>query len=194
VHCRGRDLAVVVAATGVVAAGAHAARARPPGGVEERVFSTINELDGRAFVPVWTVMQLGSLGGAIVISAAVSAAGRPRLGRRLAVVATLSWTASKAVKPFVGRGRPTAEIPFTRVLGREQLGLGFPSGHTAVAAALAATLTPQIDARLRPAVWLTVLGIGASRLYVGAHLPLDVVGGVALGIGTERVVRRCPNG
>lgn len=183
----------MLAAAGIVAIGAHAARSGPSGAVEARVFGALNGLDGRAFVPVWTVMQLGSLGGALTASAAVAVSGRPRLGRRMAVVSTLTWAASKVVKPFVGRGRPAVEIDSVRVLGHEQRGLGYPSGHAAVAAALAALVSPQLPRRVRWAPWLTVLGIGTSRLYVGAHLPLDVVGGVALGIGTERLVRPCAN-
>ena len=57
--------------------------------------------------------------------------------------------------------------------------LGFPSGHAAVAAALTAVVAAHLSRR-----WL-IIALGSAvilgRLYVGAHLPLDVVGGVALG-------------
>ena len=155
--------------------------------VETRVFDAINGLDQRGHVPAWAAMQLGSLGGSLAVGGLVAQRGNPRLGRRLATVGTIAWLGSKAVKPLVGRGRPAVETARARVLGREQSGLGYPSGHAAVAAAMASVVTPRLPSGMRPVVWLGALGVGATRMYVGAHLPLDIVGGVALGLGTERM-------
>jgi glycosyltransferase 2 family protein len=189
VGCRSRDLTVVLGAAAVLAIGARAARDGSLRGVESRVFSAVNRLDERGFAPAWVVMQLGSLGGAVATGAAVAAAGRPCLGRRMAVVGALTWVGSKAVKPFVGRGRPAIELELARVLGREQAGLGYPSGHAGVVMAMASAAAPHVPGVVRPMLRLAALGIGATRVYVGAHLPLDIVGGIALGIGTERAVR-----
>jgi undecaprenyl-diphosphatase len=189
VRCRSCDLCVILVAAAVVAAGARAARAGTLRGVESRVFAVLNGLDDRAFVPAWTVMQLGSLGGAITTGAAAAAAGQPRLGRRLALVGALTWLGSKAIKPFVGRGRPATEVEVSRVLGAEQTGLGYPSGHAGVVVAMVAAAAPHLPWVLRSALWLAALGVGGTRVYVGAHLPLDIAGGIALGIGTERGVR-----
>jgi undecaprenyl-diphosphatase len=51
-----------------------------------------------------------------------------------------------------------------------------------VAAALTLVVTPYLPAKWRfvPIVLLAIVLVG--RLYVGAHLPLDLVGGVALGV------------
>jgi glycosyltransferase 2 family protein len=59
--------------------------------------------------------------------------------------------------------------------------IGFPSGHIAVAAALTMVVTPYLRGRWKfvPATLVLVVAIG--RTYVGAHLPLDLVGGAALG-------------
>ena len=188
-----RDFTVALAAGVVVAAGARAARDGSLRGIESRVFSAINGLGDRAFVPTWTVMQLGSLGGAISAGAAVAAAGRPRLGCRMAVAGALTWVGSKAIKPFVGRGRPASEVDGVRILGDAQSGLGYPSGHAGVAMAVAAAAVPHVPRVLRPVLWLAALGVGGARMYVGAHLPLDIAGGIALGIGTERAVRLLPS-
>ncbi len=60
-------------------------------------------------------------------------------------------------------------------------GLGFPSGHTAVAAALATAAGPYLGRRGRRISWCGIWIVAIARIYVGAHFPLDTVGGAALG-------------
>jgi undecaprenyl-diphosphatase len=86
-------------------------------------------------------------------------------------------------KDVVDRGRPGALL--VGVEGRETFvagNLGFPSGHAAVAAAITVVVTPYLSGRWRyvPITLLAIVLVG--RPYVGAHLPLDLVGGAALGI------------
>jgi membrane-associated phospholipid phosphatase len=87
------------------------------------------------------------------------------------------------VKDIVQRGRPEALI--ADVQEREMFAsgsLGYPSGHVAVAAALTVVVTPYLHGRWRlvPAALAVIVCLG--RLYVGAHVPLDLVGGAALGM------------
>jgi membrane-associated phospholipid phosphatase len=64
----------------------------------------------------------------------------------------------------------------------EAHGFGFPSGHTALAFAVAAVLHPLLPPRARWVVWLLAGAVGLARMYVGVHWPMDVVGGAALGL------------
>src|SRR4029453_6419488 len=58
---------------------------------------------------------------------------------------------------------------------------GCPSGAAAVGVALATAAGPFLPRRARHVTWLVVALVSAARVYVGAHLPDDVLGGVALG-------------
>jgi membrane-associated phospholipid phosphatase len=184
-----RDLLVVAAAGVVVVAGARAARAGRIGSAESQLFARVNALSGSVFAPVWALMQIGSLGGPLVVGGAVAASGKHELGSRLALAGVMTWAGSKAVKPLAGRGRPVSLVDAARVLGREQTGLGYPSGHAAIAVAMASAASPWLPQPLRPVLWSVALAVGVSRIYVGAHMPLDVAGGIALGVGTERALR-----
>jgi PAP2 superfamily/Lipopolysaccharide kinase (Kdo/WaaP) family len=65
--------------------------------------------------------------------------------------------------------------------GHHDNGLGFVSGHAAVAVAIATLVAPYLGRRARWVAVAVAVGVCVSRMYVGAHLPLDVVGGAALG-------------
>jgi undecaprenyl-diphosphatase len=183
------DRAVAATASAAFVAGACVARRGRVSTLEARWFEAANGLSHAAYVPVWMLMQFGSLGGALATGAALRVSGRPALGDRVAAVGAATWVAAKAVKPFVRRGRPAHTVTGVRVRGAEQSGLGYPSGHAAVSAALAAVVTPCLPRRWRVPVWAGALAVGPTRSYVGAHLPLDVVGGAALGIAIGAVAR-----
>ena len=168
-----------------VAASAVLARRDRVGTREEMAFRRVNGLPDGLFPAVWPVMQLGNLAAAPVAAAVASKTGHRSLATRLLLAGSSSWALSKAVKRGVGRPRPAALLPGTHCRGREQTGYGYLSGHAAVATALGVATFPHLRWRGRLPALAAVPVVGLCRLYVGAHLPLDVVGGASMGLAVE---------
>ena len=127
----------------------------------------------------WTVAVLGLL-----------AAGKPFavLGVRLAAATLLGTLFSQALKRSLHRPRPTSAIVGFEALAENPDRFSFPSGHTTAAFAAAVALAGA-PAGIGPAAAVLAIGIGTSRVYLGAHYPLDVAAGMVLGT-TAGVVSR----
>jgi membrane-associated phospholipid phosphatase len=99
-----------------------------------------------------------------------------------------AWVLAKVVKEVAERGRPAALLPDVVVRG-DWVGLGFPSGHVAVAFSLAMVADAYLRGAWRWAAWAVAAATGVMRMYTAAHLPLDVVGGAGLGVAIGAAVR-----
>jgi len=83
------------------------------------------------------------------------------------------------LKVAVGSHRPSDGAPLIAIPHTDS----FPSGHTATSFACATVLAVLVP-RAAPAFYVLALAIGYSRIYVGVHWPLDVVGGAVVGVAT----------
>jgi len=174
--------------TAVVLVTALAARRDQVGRREARAFLAVNGLPDSLYGPVWVVMQLGALGAVPAAATAALLAHDRELAGRLLASGTASWALSKLVKRAVRRPRPAALISGTRIRGAEASGLGYLSGHAAVAVAMGVAAFPRLSPSGRAVAAAAVPAVGLSRIYVGAHLPLDVAGGAGLGLAVEAAV------
>ena len=159
-------------------------------GWEESLFRTVNDLPGALNPVLWPVQQLGVLviGPIVAIVALV-------LRRYRLAVAALIVTAAKLVFERIVKAVVSRERPFTSIGSDIHLrgdvstsGESFVSGHAILVAALATVIWPYLPARWRPVLWVVVALVMIGRVYVGAHNPLDVVCGAALGVALGMAV------
>jgi undecaprenyl-diphosphatase len=91
------------------------------------------------------------------------------------------------LKYSFGRERPFIADPEQAPLVSTPLGLSFPSGHSATSFAGATVIAAYAPALALPAYALAAL-VAVSRVYVGVHYPLDIVGGALLGTAVGLLV------
>ena len=118
----------------------------------------------------------------IVVGLVLLAAGGParQCGLLLGSATLLATILSQGLKRICRRARPSSCIGGFTALMENPDAFSFPSGHTAAASAVAIALAGQ--------GWLgrfhlgLALAIAISRVYLGAHYPLDIAAGGALGL------------
>ena len=150
---------------------------------EAALFRVVNELalPGWTWPGVWLVMQLGVIGAVPLVAVLALATRRLRLALDAVLAAGSIYLIAKLVKEFVQRGRPQTLLDDVHILGEPARGLGYVSGHSAVAVALATVASPYLGRQARRVAWILAGLVCLARMYVGAHLPYDVIGGAALG-------------
>ena len=173
-----RALGVGAAATGLLWS-AGRARTLTVSPTEEHVFRLFNDRPDSLAPLLWPIMQMGSLGAVFAATEATRRCSSDAHAAIVAATGTAVWGGVKLIKPLVGRGRPAAHLEAVHVRGQAQTGLGYPSGHAAVSLTLAMVASHSAGT-LRLALGAAAF-TSAARMYVGAHLPLDIVGGLCTG-------------
>ncbi len=116
--------------------------------------------------------------GAVWLAVALLAAfllRRPQLFLLVLAADAVADLTAYGIKEAVDRRRPA----FHPLVSEHTP--SFPSGHAATSFACAAVIAWTVPKLLVPALLLAA-AIAFSRVYVGVHYPLDVIGGALLGL------------
>ncbi len=176
-----------VAAVGAIASTVAVARRAAPPTLDQRLTAALAQSRGSHLDhAVGAYTDLGSVYGLLGCSAMLAAGGEVRLGLRTAITGSIAWVAAQLTKDLVDRQRPY-ELGSAELLIEVPHGSSWPSGHSAVAGAMATTIGRQLGTGGRIGAAALAAGVAASRLHVGAHHATDTVAGLAVGVLSAEV-------
>jgi membrane-associated phospholipid phosphatase len=158
-------------------------------GWEVAVFQAINGLPGSIRPYLWVLNQYGTAVTIPVATAVALLFRKWHMALSLAISGVAVYVLAKVIKEYVSRGRPSAFVE--GVVERETFSpdsLGFPSGHAAVAWAITIIVLAYVGRPWQIAAIVLAIVVPIVRMYVAAHLPLDLIGGAALGITVASAV------
>lgn len=135
-----------------------------------------------AFARTLTALGDGKSWTAIGLACLVTFTPRGvHVGLRIGAGTILATMLSQALKRSLTRARPDSAIGGFEALAENPDQFSFPSGHTSAAFGVAVALAGEPHG-IGPAALLLAVCIGLSRVYLGAHYPLDVGAGAVLGV------------
>jgi undecaprenyl-diphosphatase len=150
---------------------------------ERSVFRAINELPDALETPMVGVQCLGVAVVPFIVAGVAAVLRRWRLVIAALLVYPLKLVVEKVIlKEIVQRSRPGSTEPDAIIRHAPTEGLSFPSGHAIVAFALAGIIAPYVSRGWRVVAFVLAIGVAFSRIYLGAHNPVDVLAGAAAGL------------
>jgi membrane-associated phospholipid phosphatase len=177
-----RDVVVLVASLAAFAVCAVVAADGRVGPVERATFHAVNGLPEWLYQPMVVFQYLGVLAMPLVVATGALAFRRWRLAAALVLVVPLKLALERVVKLLVQRERPGTTVPDAILRGVHPAGLSFVSGHAIITFAIAGLLALVLPRRWGVVAFVLATLNAVARVYLGAHNPLDVGGGAAVGL------------
>ena len=154
---------------------------------EQAMFHAVNGLPDLLRGPMWVFQLAGLLAVPGIVAVGALIWRRWRLAAALVLLMPVKLVVEKlVVKQVVERQRPGTSIcngdtTCGNFRGVPMDGLSYVSGHAVISWGVAALLWPYLRGRWRWVPVAVAVLNSVARVYLGAHNPLDVVGGGALG-------------
>jgi membrane-associated phospholipid phosphatase len=150
---------------------------------DHQLFSLMNGLHSPVTDHFWlglTTLPDGCVAGMILGAFLVVNPRVTALGIFLLIVAGIAVQLTKAAIPAP---RPAAIMETVHVIGPLLRAGSFPSGHAATATAAGLAVAYYAPSRAAAAAVMGLALLTAlSRIFVGAHFPSDVIGGIAISL------------
>lgn len=156
---------------------------------EVALFQTIYDLPSWLHPIFFVVTQFGSILVLALLGLLYLAKRHYHIVLRLLMTGTLAYLLSGVAKDLFGRIRPNEFLIDVINLDYIVRGPGFPSGHMALATAIALTIGHYLPKKYHWIVPVWIIGVGLSRVYLGIHFPLDILGGFAIGWASYALFR-----
>jgi membrane-associated phospholipid phosphatase len=120
----------------------------------------------------------------VVLAEAAYMLGDHRFAIGLTLGSLTLWLWVTIIKALTDRARPFNLLRETRVIGRHEPGLSFPSGHTAQTFFTATFSVShfQLPIGIAVGVYGIAVLVGFTRVYLGVHYPRDVIAGAILAL------------
>ncbi len=132
---------------------------------------------------MWLATQLGNMLTAFIAAFVFFLLNYRGLAVEIIFGTLTLWFLVETIKALSDRDRPFLTLDKARVIGWQEKGDSFPSGHTTQTFFLTTLLIHRFQLGLGESIALYAVAalVGFTRIYVGAHYPRDVVAGMVLG-------------
>ena len=154
------------------------------GSANQTLFSWLNGLSRYTGDPIWANITLLGEGLLAFTLLGPIAARRPDIAWTLLLAGLIATVAVHGLKDLFAQPRPLEVLAPSQihVIGPSLYAASFPSGHATAIATLTTTLALYLrDRRGQFALATVAIVVAASRAVVGAHWPVDILAGLALG-------------
>lgn len=168
--------------------------------LSQTLFTAINQnLPSRIGNTALIYMEIGSVAGAILIVLVLLLLRKYAIALALTAANVISVLLANGIKLFTQFNRPfialkdTAIVrtPIEDAVSAVRLNdSGFPSGHTAAVVIIATLIWPYLTTSLRVLSCILIALVGLGRVYAGVHFPIDIIGGIGLGLTIGLGVRQ----
>lgn len=165
---------------------------KPLTGWEYRWLIVVNSWPGSWHKFITAIAFIGGSTWTAVASVVITFIAKMyRLSWRIAAEVLLLSGIVFATRHFVNRASPNIHIHSLHVRAALN-GSSFPSAAVGIATVISLSILPYLPMPRRFIVPAWIALIGLAELYLGVHAPLDLLGGLAVGIFTVSLVRIIP--
>jgi len=132
---------------------------------------------------MWLTTQLGNMLTALITALLLFILNYRRLALEIIFGTITLWLLVEIIKALSDRDRPFHSLDKTRIIGGQEKGDSFPSGHTTQIFFLMTLFIHRFQLGMGESIALYAVAalVGFTRIYVGAHYPRDVIAGIVLG-------------